>query len=121
MKDFTLTSLPPTSLFSSLLSQTFSLLSVPHISLYHRSVCSQYCAEHHWGLQTHHLLRHSNYLALLLLNVLVTVGLRGVKYLFPTTKFLRRDSTAASCSKHCFPNLPEVLRRRTQAFRNCQS
>lgn len=69
-----------TSIFLVTLTNVLPL-SVPHISLYHRPVGSESCVEHHWGLQTHRLLRHSNYLALLLLNALLTVGLRGVKYL----------------------------------------
>lgn len=68
--------------FLSTFITNFFLLSVPNISLYHRPVGRQSSVEHHWGLQTHHLLRHSNYLALLLLNALLTVGLKGVKYLF---------------------------------------
>lgn len=89
-------SLLPSTLFSSAVSsQLFLPLSVPHISFYHRPAGSQSCVEHHWGLQTDHFLRHSNYLALLLLNALLTVGLRGVKYLFFATKFLGGDSTAA--------------------------
>lgn len=56
--------------------------SVPHISMYHEPAGCQSSMKHHWGLQTHLLLGLSNYLDLLLLNVLLTVSLRGVKYLF---------------------------------------
>lgn len=98
-------SLLPSTLFSSAVSsQLFLPLSVPHISFYHRPAGSQSCVEHHWGLQTDHFLRHSNYLALLLLNALLTVGLRGVKYLFLPQSFLEETQQLLAAPNNSFQN-----------------
>lgn len=45
----------------------------------------------------------------------------GESNIFFATKFLGGDSTAASCSEHRLPKLPEVMEIRTQAFRDCQT
>lgn len=90
--------------FFTISTTNFFPLSVPHISMYHRPAGSKNCVEHHWGLQTHHLLRHSNYLALLLLNALLTVGLRGVKYLFLPWSFLEETQQLLAALNTGFQN-----------------
>ncbi len=118
---YTLTSMPPSSLFSSVLS---SLTFYLYQSLISPRATGLQAVRTVWSTTggCRHITSSGTVIIWLFYCWMCCWRLAwGESNIFFATKFLGEDSTAASCSEHRFPKLPEVLEIRTQAFSDCQT